>query len=177
MIIKKFSNFFLNYAPSICTFSRLRNRIRQNVFEKSSWNTLFRADYDFRPYIISFLRAWRRCIQRAHNSQKFSKTFLTIHYRKNNNSNKIYTYTLCSMIASNKNVTVITSIALNKTLTGFQMIECSLAPLDMSHHEIIRYSFKGYSMIFRFLVPPLARGQRLFDVDIISQMGKLESSV
>ena len=59
---------------------------------------------------------------------------------KNNNSNKIYTYTLCSMIASNKNVTVITSIALNKTWTGFQMIQCSLAPLDMSYHEIIRYS-------------------------------------
>ena len=59
---------------------------------------------------------------------------------KNNNSNQIYTYTLCSMIASNKNVTVITSIALNKTLTGFQMIQCSLAPLGMSYHEVIRYS-------------------------------------
>ena len=63
-----------------------------------------------------------------------------VEFRKNNNSNKIYTNTLCSMIASNKNVTVITSIALNKTLTGFQMIQCSLAPLGMSYHEVIRYS-------------------------------------
>ena len=141
-----------NYSKKDCdinrpiksSYSSLMIRDRKKRFRKLDPEHAFSSRLRFSPpWDYKWTKdggAWRRCIQRAHNSKQFTKTLFTILHRKNNNSNKIYTYTLCSMIASNKNVTVITSIALNKTLTGFQMIQCSLATLDMSHHEIIKYS-------------------------------------
>ena len=97
---KSFRIFFELCALCISIFQDLRNRLHQTIFQNSTGDTIFRADFDFRlngiksrpkskyarksafpaefwkmVWCNGFLRFWRMLIQRAHSWKIFRQLF------------------------------------------------------------------------------------------------------